>query len=113
MVLDIVWAVASLLLLILNYRMAKADGTWSWKLVLGFFAALAVFGAGYLWPMINSQWLEAHPDAFLWVTMGPGAVLVGGVLCDRGAGAEGAESTARGGAVRVPARERRRIQVKR
>ena len=77
MVLDIVWAVASLLLLILNYRMAKADGTWSWKLVLGFFAALAVFGAGYLWPMINSQWLEAHPDAFVWVVFGPGAVLVG------------------------------------
>ncbi len=73
---DILWALVSVVLLVWNYRMAKADGTWSWKLILGFFAALAVFGAGYLWPVINSQWLEAHPDAFVWVIFGPGAVLV-------------------------------------
>ena len=60
-----------------SYLEARADGSWSWRLIVGFFMALAVFGAGYMWPMMNSKWLEAHPDAFAWVIFGPGAVLVG------------------------------------
>ena len=77
MIREIFWLAVGLVVLYWNYRQAKADGTWSWALILGFFVALGVFGAGYLWPMMNSAWLEAHPDAFAWVIFGPGAVLVG------------------------------------
>ena len=74
-ILDLVIVLAAL---VWTYRMAKEDGSWSWKLFLGFFAALGIFGAGYLWPVVNSQWLAAHPDDFMWVVFGPGAVLVAG-----------------------------------
>ena len=75
---DMFWLVVALMVLCWNYRQARADGGWSWALVLGFFVALGIFGAGYMWPMMNSKWLAVHPDAFGWVVFGPGAVLVAG-----------------------------------
>ena len=78
MIREILGLALGLIALYWSYREARAEGSWSLKLILGFFVALGVFGAGYLWPMMNSEWLNAHPDSFGWVIFGPGALLVAG-----------------------------------
>ncbi len=75
-----IWRILELVLccvgMYVAYYYAKSEGTWSWKLFLGFFAALGLFAVGYLVPMVNSAWLAAHPDDFGWVVFGPGSLLV-------------------------------------
>lgn len=63
----------------INYRLAKEEGTWSWKLLLGLVCAIALFGAGFIVPVVYSPWLERHPALFFPILFGGMMLFVAGM----------------------------------